>query len=85
MLLQILGEHKLYAKLSKCEFYQGKIQCLAHIISKEGMELDPKNIEAIMEWPTLKNVTNVRYFMGLLGYYKVFIKGFSKIAHLIIS
>ena len=65
--LQLLREHKLYAKLSKCDFYKKRIHYLGHIISDEGIYVDPKKIEAIMNWPTPRNVTNVRYFMGLAG------------------
>jgi hypothetical protein len=79
MVLQVLREHKLYAKLRKCDFYQKKIHYLGHIILEEGIYVDPKKIEAIMNWPTPKNVMDVRYFMGLVSYYKRFMKGFSKL------
>ena len=81
MVLQVLREHRLYAKLSKCDFYQNKIQYLGHVISEDGISVDPENIEAIVNWPTPKNVTDVRSFMGLASYYKRFIEGFSKVAH----
>jgi hypothetical protein len=70
---------KLYGKLSKCSFYQSKIHYLGHIISGEGIVVDPVKVEAIMEWPTLTNVQEVHNFMGLAGYYRRFIEGFSKI------
>jgi hypothetical protein len=79
MVLQVLREHQLYAKLSKCSFYQNQIHYLGHIISKEGIAVDPENIEAIRGWPTPKNVTEVRSFMGLVGSYRRFIVGFSRI------
>jgi hypothetical protein len=85
MVLQVLRERKLYAKLSKCSFYQKQIQYLGHIISKDGITVDPEKIEAIREWSSLKNVTEVRSFMGLVGYYIRFIEGFSKITHPITS
>ena len=50
MVLQLLREHQLYAKLSKCSFYQKQIHYLGHIISKDGITVDPKKIEAIREW-----------------------------------
>ena len=65
----MLREHQLYAKLSKCDFYRDRIQYLGHIISKEGISVDLEKIEAIMNWPTPRNVTDVRSFMGLVEYY----------------
>jgi hypothetical protein len=54
---------------------------LGHIISKYGIAVDPEKVESIREWSTPKNVKEVRYFMGLAGYYKRFIGGLSKITH----
>jgi len=85
IVLQTLREQQLFAKFSKCEFYQGKIQYLGHVISKEGIAIDPDKIKAIMEWPIPRDVTDVRSFMGIIGYYRRFIEGFSKIAHPITS
>jgi hypothetical protein len=56
LVLQFLRENRLYRKLSKCSFYQTKIHYLGHIISGEGITVDPVKVEAIMEWPTLTNV-----------------------------
>ena len=68
MVSQILREHQLYAKPSKCDFYQTKIQYLGYVISKEGIAVDLAKIEVIMEWPTPRNVTYVRPFLGLVGF-----------------
>jgi hypothetical protein len=73
MVLQVLREHQLYAKLRKCSFYHKKIHYLGHIISEDGIGVDPEKIEAIREWSAPKNVTEVRSFMGLAGYYRIFI------------
>jgi hypothetical protein len=74
MVLQVLREHKWYAKLSKCVFYQKKIHYLGHIISEEGITVDPEKIEAIRGWTTPRNVTEVRSFISLVSYYRIFIK-----------
>jgi hypothetical protein len=81
----VIREHQLYAKLRKCSFYQNRIHYLGHIISEEGITVDPKNIEAIKGWKTPKNVTKIISFMGLVEYYRRFIAGFSRIAHPITS
>ena len=57
--LQLLREHKLYAKLSKCDFYKDMIHYLGHIISEEGISVDLEKIEAIMNWPITRNVKYV--------------------------
>jgi hypothetical protein len=57
MVLQVLREHQLYAKLRKCSFYQKKIHYLGHIISKDGIAIDPKKIESIRGWSAPNNVT----------------------------
>ena len=62
-----------------------KIHYLGHIISEEGISVELEKIEVIMNWPTPRNVTDVRSFMGLAGYYRRFIEGFSRVAHTITS
>ena len=78
--LQTLREHQLYAKFSKCEFWLDQVIFLGHVVSKDGIQVDPKKIEAIIEWPRPTTVTEVRSFLGLVGYYMRFVKDFSKIA-----
>ena len=81
----MLREHQLYAKYNKCDFYKDKIQYLGHVIFKEGILVDPYKIKAIIDWPTPKDVNDVRSFMGIIGSYRNFIEGFSKIANPITS
>jgi hypothetical protein len=70
MVLQCLQEKKLYGKLSKCSFCQSNIHYLGNVISDEGIIVDLARVEAIMEWPIPMNVSEVRIFMGLAGYYR---------------
>ena len=78
--LQTLRDKKLYAKLSKCEFWIDQVIFLGHVISKQGIQVDPKKIETVLKWQALTNVPEVRSFLGLAGYYRRFVKGFSIIA-----
>ena len=85
MVLQTLKENQLYAKFSKCEFYKDKIQYLGHIISEQGLAVDPDKIKAIKEWPVPTDVSAVRSFMGITGYYRRFVEIFSAIPYPITS
>ncbi|XP_028088559.1 uncharacterized protein LOC114289104 [Camellia sinensis] len=80
MTLQTLREKQLYGKLKKCEFWPDEVTFLGHVINKNGISVDRQKIEAIVDWHTPTNVTEVRSFMGWPGYYWRFVKDFSKIA-----
>ena len=74
--LETLRKEQLYAKLSKCEFWLNEVSFLGNIVSKEGIRVDPKKIEVVVEWKPPRNVTEVRSFLGLAGYYRSLLKGF---------
>jgi len=79
LVLGVLREKQLYAKLSKCKFWLDEVQFLGHVISAQGIVVDPAKVEAVVKWETPKSATEIRSFVGLAGYYRRFIEGFSKI------
>ncbi|KAI3523729.1 hypothetical protein L1887_02080 [Cichorium endivia] len=79
-ILGLLKEEKLYAKLSKCEFWIREVRFLGHVIGEKGIHVDPAKVEAIKKWEAPKTPTEIRQFLGLAGYYRRFIENFSKIS-----
>lgn len=77
MVLGKLREHKLYAKLSNCSFWQRRIGFLGHVISEAGVEVDLEKSESITKWPTPGNATKICSFLELVGYYRKFVEGFA--------
>jgi hypothetical protein len=78
--LQLMREKQLFGKLSKCEFWMDSVPFLGHIVSSQGISVDPKKVEAVQDWPVPRSVTEVRSFLGLAGYYRRFVRNFSRIA-----
>ena len=83
--LELLRQHQLYAKKSKCTFCTEKVEYLGFIISKDGVTTDPAKVEAVKNWPSPKSVTEVRGFLGLTGWYRIFIQAYARIASPITS
>nr|GEY61303.1 putative reverse transcriptase domain-containing protein [Tanacetum cinerariifolium] len=79
-ILELLKIEELYAKFSKYEFWIPKVQFLSHVIDSQGIYVDPAKIESIKDWASPKSPTEIHQFLGLAGYYRRFIEGFSKIA-----
>ncbi|GJX91562.1 putative reverse transcriptase domain-containing protein [Tanacetum coccineum] len=79
-ILKLLKKEELYAKFSKCEFWISRVQFLGHVIDCRGIHVDPAKIESIKDWASPKTPIEIRQFLGLAGYYRRFIEGFSKIA-----
>ncbi|XP_039131810.1 uncharacterized protein LOC120268486 [Dioscorea cayenensis subsp. rotundata] len=80
IVLQILRKEKLYAKFSKCEFWFNEVVFLGHVVYGKGICVDRKKVEAIIDWEQPKSVSEVQSFLGLAGYYRHFVEGFSQIA-----
>ncbi|GJU60535.1 putative reverse transcriptase domain-containing protein [Tanacetum coccineum] len=80
LILELLKKEELYAKFSKCKFWIPKVQFLGHVIDSKGIHVDPAKIESIKYWASPRTPTEILQFLGLSGYYRRFIEGFSKIA-----
>ena len=79
-ILELLAREKLYAKFSKCEFWLREVQFLGHVVNDRVIQVDPSKVQAVKQWETPKTPIEIRQFLGLAGYYRRFIKNFSKIA-----
>ena len=80
IVLQLLRNHQLYAKFSKCEFWLTKVGFLGHVVSTSGVSVDPGKVEVVMSWERPKSIFEIRSFLGLAGYYRRFMEDFSQLA-----
>ena len=82
LVFQKISEAGLKLKPSKCEFFRTRLEYLGHIVSKKGIETNPKKVQVIdlWDWPQLTNITETCSFLGLCNYYHKFIKDYAKIA-----
>jgi hypothetical protein len=79
-ILQVLQQHKIYCGLDKCAFGLKEVDFLGHVVSADGVKPDPKKVQAVQDWPVPKTLREVRSFLGLTGYYRRFVKHYSKLA-----
>jgi hypothetical protein len=80
LFLYKLQDHRLFAKLSKCEFLWKQVAFLGHIISMGGISMDPSKVQDVLGWNSPRNVGDIQSFLRLTAYYQRFIEGFSKIS-----
>ena len=80
IVLQVLRDEKLFAKFSKCEFWLREVAFLGHVVSGEGIKVDPKKTDAVKNWPRPLSSSDIRSFLGLAGYYRRFVEGFASIS-----
>jgi len=80
IVLEKLREKKLFAKFKKCEFWLEEVAFLGHVVSKDGLAVDPAKVQAVVEWERPTSVREIRSFLGLARYYKRFIEGFSSLS-----
>ena len=82
-ILRRLEEHDLYVKLEKCKWKVREVGFLGVVIGPNGIKIEKEKVRGVLEWPTPKCVKNVQKFLGLVNYYRRFVKDFAEIARLV--
>jgi hypothetical protein len=80
LVLHLLSQHQCFLKQYKCAFGTSEFKYLGHLVGKAGVRVDPKNIEAMQDWPHPETLKNLHGFLGLIGYYCKFVKNYRNIA-----
>ena len=80
ILFQVLKDAQIYVKYSKCELWLRSVSFLSHIVTSEGVRVDPRKLEAVKSCPRTLSLTDIQSFLGLAGYYRSFVEGFLSIA-----
>lgn len=79
LIFQLCRTHQLYLKLSKCEFFKKEVHYLGHVISAQGISVDPNKTKAVNTWPVPKTLKQLRSFLGFANYFRKFIQGYSRL------
>jgi len=79
IVLDILRDAKLYGKMSKSEFFKTEMEFLGHIVTRDGIKVDPHKVQVVRDWKTSKNIHDVRSFLGMCNYYRKFIEQYAHI------
>ena len=77
MVLRLLRDNKIFAKMKKCDFFKPELKYLGHVVCTAGIKLDPAKVQTISDWPTPTSVNEVRQFLGLSNYFRQFIRGYA--------
>ena len=78
--MAVLREHKLHAKVEKCEFHKDRMTFVGYMVSTEGIGMDPAKVSAIVDWPVPQTVKEVQSYPGFANFYRKFINNYSSLA-----